>query len=227
MIRRIKNFLRRERLRRLGLAEELACERVTCGTEGGAWVVCPAGLSRESVVYSFGLGRDVSFDLDVIRNWGAQVHGFDPTPASLEWLREQSLPPQFHLHPYGLGAVDGEVTFFPPRRKTSSHFSPVQRYRRATAGIKAEVRRLDSIVRDLGHDRIDVLKIDIEGGEYAVLGDVVRCPATVKQLLVEFHHGFEGISIGHTVGALRMLRDAGFRIFSISDRVKEFSLMRV
>src|SRR5262245_14315827 len=49
----------------------------------------------------------------------------------------------------------------------------------------APAERLPTIARRLGHQRIDVLKIDIEGGEYAVLDDLLRSGPAVRQLLVE------------------------------------------
>ncbi|GIS18490.1 MAG: hypothetical protein CM15mP120_04060 [Pseudomonadota bacterium] len=44
-------------------------------------------------------------------------------------------------------------------------------------------------MRDLGHDHLDVLKMDIEGAEYAVLDDMLQSNILPDQLLVEFHHG--------------------------------------
>lgn len=215
------------RLASRGIREELTCEKVSCGTGEGAWLVHPDGLGADSVVYSFGLGTDISFDLDMIRRWGAPVHGFDPTPASLAWLHTQQLPESFHIHPYGLGAVDGDVTFFPPRRATSSHFSPVPRYRESGEGSTFPVRRLSSIVHEMGHKRIDLLKIDIEGGEYDVIGDIVRCTVPVRQLLLEFHHCYATIPLSRTIEALGTLRAHGFRIFAISERTYEISMLHV
>jgi len=33
-----------------------------------------------AVVYSLGIGEDISFDLALIEKYGARVHAFDPTP---------------------------------------------------------------------------------------------------------------------------------------------------
>jgi Methyltransferase FkbM domain len=71
-----------------------------------------------------------------------------------------------------------------------------------------------------------VLKLDVEGGEYDVLGDLLRHPPTVLQLLVEFHHGAAGIPFAATVAAVAALRGAGYRLFHRSRRGLELSFAR-
>ena len=41
-------------------------------------------------------------------------------------------------------------------------------------------------MRELGHDAIDLLKIDIEGAEYEVLSDLVASRIPVRAICVEF-----------------------------------------
>ena len=40
--------------------------------------------------------------------------------------------------------------------------------------VAVPVSRLSTIMSELGHERLDVLKMDIEGAEYAVLDDMLR-----------------------------------------------------
>ena len=64
------------------------------------------------------------------------------------------------------------------------------------------------MMRDLGHDHLDVLKMDIEGAEYAVLDDMLQSDILPDQLLVEFHHG------KRKKGRFRLRKRAsGLRIF--------------
>lgn len=56
--------------------------------------------------------------------------------------------------------------------------------------FKVPVRTLQTMLSTLGHKRIDVLKIDIEGSEYAFLEeafDTLGC-LPVNQIILEFHH---------------------------------------
>lgn len=227
MLRRLKNAWRRRRLAKAGVVVEMDCPRAVYGGGGGSWTLCPATLRADSVIYSVGIGRDLSFDHDVIREHQATVHAFDPTPASLAWVRGQMLPPELKVHAYGLADVDGQIAFHPPRRARSAHYTPVRRYKTADAPpVMAPVKALPTIMAELGHDHIDLLKMDIEGGEYAVIDAIVKMALPVRQLLIEFHHMYETIPLARTVAAVHSLRRIGFKVFAISDRAYEISLLK-
>jgi len=81
------------------------------------------------------------------------------------------------------------------------------------------------MMEKLGHERIDLLKIDVEGAEYGILdslNDVAELPA---QLLVEFHHRFPGIGKQRTVDCIDNLRKLGYRIFSVSETGREVGFL--
>ena len=82
---------------------------VSLGTEYGAWSICPTGLGSDSIIYSVGIGTDISFDLALIERYGVTVHAFDPTPRSIAWLETQSLPARFKWRQIGLAAYDGHL----------------------------------------------------------------------------------------------------------------------
>lgn len=196
------------------------------GSDYGGWNVVTGNLHAGSIVYSFGVGEDASFDVELIQRFGMTVHAFDPTPASIVWANEQALPPQFIMHPYGLATVDGDVTFYPP--ENSEHVSHTMLQRQATGdrAIKVPVRTLANIMRELGHETVDVLKMDIEGAEYEVLDALMSSEVRPRQVLVEFHHRFTDQGIAATTRALNLLKTAGYRLFSVSATVEEFCFIR-
>ncbi len=53
--------------------------------------------------------------------------------------------------------------------------------------FEAPCRSLPSIMRELGHEHIDFLKLDIEGAEYEVLQSVLAGIVAPYVLCVEFH----------------------------------------
>jgi len=97
------------------------------GSEYGGYFVVPDGLNSDAVVYSFGVGEDVSFDLSLINQYGLSVFAFDPTPKSVAWLGGQVLPPQFHHYAHALGTADGVATFFEPKDPNHVSHSLVRR----------------------------------------------------------------------------------------------------
>ena len=79
----------------------------------------------------------------------------------------------------------------------------------------------------LGHERIDVLKMDIEGAEYDVLPDILSSGLVVDQILVEFHHRLVVDGAAKTQDAVRLLRAHGYAPFAVSPGAEEVSFIRV
>lgn len=195
------------------------------GSEYGGWWVCPTGLTADSVIYSLGIGEDVTFDLSMIATYGVAVHAFDPTPKSMAYLRSRHLPDAFRLHELGVGSHDGPARFFPPENPAHISHSLVAPADDRGEAIEVEVRRLSSIMHDLDHSTIDVLKMDIEGAEYDVLDEILDGHLPVRQILVEFHHRFRGIGVDRTRRTVQRLNAAGYRIFAASISGEEYSFI--
>jgi hypothetical protein len=92
--------------------------------------------------------------------------------------------------------------------------------------IEAPVKTLSTIMRELNHTHIDILKMDIEGAEYAVLKNIVNSDVSIGQILVEFHHRFPQVSIKETIRTVEMLQKHGYQLFHVSDTAEEFSFIR-
>jgi FkbM family methyltransferase len=161
-------------------------ETLHVGTGWGGWSVVPELLSSESVVYSAGIGEDSTFDEGLIERFGCEVHGFDPTPkgrAHGEALAARE--PRFQMHPVGVWDEDTVLSFFAPRDPSHDSWSALN-LQRTDESVDFEVRRVPSLMRELGHERIDLLKIDVEGAEYRVLSDVLSAGLSIPQIAVEF-----------------------------------------
>lgn len=195
------------------------------GDEGGAWRIDPRGLSADSIVYSLGIGTEITFDLSLIATYGVTVHAFDPTPGAIEYVQGRQLPSCYKWHPVGVGRYDGEARFFPP--ENPAHISHTLLHRAGTSdtAIRVEIRRLSTIMRELGHTRLDVLKMDIEGAEYEVLDEILDQRLAIRQILVEFHHRFPEVGLESTRRAVRNLNAAGYRIFFVSDNGEEYGFI--
>lgn len=197
------------------------------GNVYGGFYACPDVLNSGSIVYSVGIGEDTSFDEAIIAHHGCQVHGFDPTPKAMAWLESRSdLPAAFAFHRYGLGAQTEMATFYLP--KISDHVSGsfvAQSNVDQGRAITVQLKSLPDIARELGHDRIDVFKMDIEGGEYAVLDSILSSPVWIGQLLLEFHERFFDDGRARTEAVIEKLRRQGFEIFAMSSNFEEISFI--
>lgn len=225
-LRTIKKFARAAAGQELWQTQQLRVDCLTLGGEHADWTILRSPLPPGSVVYSMGVGEDVSFDLELIGRFGVTVHAFDPTPRSIEWVRRQALPAEFVFHPFGVGTVDGMGQFAPPRNPQHVSHSLVHRDT-PWPTIEVPIHRLTTITRMLCHQQIDLLKMDIEGTEYDVIDDLVNSEIWVGQLLVEFHHRWQEVGLGRTRQAIRQLNAAGYRIFYVSASGGEYSFLNL
>ncbi|MBN1257229.1 MAG: FkbM family methyltransferase [Planctomycetes bacterium] len=199
------------------------------GSPYGGWVLIPEALALDSIIYSFGIGEDISFDRELLEACGGQIHGFDPTPKAIAWLKQQTLPQNYFSHFYGLAEFDGEAVFMPPAEAEYTSYAmtfpaQVNQGKAATEVVTAPVKRLVTIMKVLGHTRIDLLKMDIEGAEYAVINDILRSDLRPRQWLIEFHHRGR-TNLYQTWLAVRSLRRCGWQLFHVSDTGYEFSFI--
>jgi FkbM family methyltransferase len=228
-LRELLRYLRRRGTAAVGLdvhfSNDIECSRLLLGNEGARWCIWPDMISADSVVYTFGVGEDVSAELQLIRRFGLHVYAFDPTPRSVTWVRGQSFPPQFGFYEYGLAAFDGVASFQPPANSLHVSHSMIMRHDHPAEVIHAPVRRLSALMAELGHRHIDVLKMDIEGAEYDVIDEVLKSGIVPGQWLIEFHHRWQEIGIEATRRAVASLRRNGYLLFYMSAVGQEFSFV--
>lgn len=202
------------------------CTRIWYGNTYGGFYVHPNVLSQTSVVYSFGIDEDVSFDLEMIRQHQCQVIGFDPTPKSIKWVDQQQLPPHFLFKAYGIGVISGEQKFHLPKNPDYVSGSALSHNNVSVDDvITVEMKCIEDIMAELGHHYIDVLKMDIEGSEYDVIASILNSNIKVGQLLVEFHHRFFNDGFQRNKRAIKLLRSKGYVLFAISESGEELSFI--
>lgn len=179
------------------------------GSDWGGWDVAAEDLSQHSVIYSGGIGQDATFDVAMIDAIGCEVHAFDPTPLGRAYAEQVAArEPNFHFYPWGLWHEDGVKHFYAPYNPGHDSYSIVNLGgTSAERAVTCDVRRLPTIMTALGHDRIDLLKIDIEGAEHAVLGDMLNNHLDVRQVCVEFD---QPAPLRRTLSLIRTLREHGY-----------------
>jgi FkbM family methyltransferase len=194
------------------------------GTRFAQYDVFHEVLDERSIVYSFGIGEDLSFDLAMIDEFGCGIHAFDPTPRSLEWVRSESLPPEIQVYEWGIAGDDGLLAFAPP---SDARFVSYTAARTGGSGtVSLTVKSLAQTMRELGHERVDVLKLDVEGSEYDVLDTLCESNLDVRQVLVEFHHRILRLGPEPTRRTVLRLRRAGYRVFAKSEDSEVVSFIR-
>lgn len=224
---RVKNWIK-ARLGKITFVEvETRKNKKWYGSSYGGFFVCPDLIHEGSIVYSFGIGTDVTFDMQMIANHGCKVYGFDPTPKSILWIDQQHLPDQFKFLNYGIGDKTEKVWFNLPKNPDHVSGSVVAHgLVENQNGTEVQLKTLADICRELSHTHIDVLKMDIEGSEYPVMEDILSSDISITQILVETHERFftDGKAKGEAFFA--SLKRAGYKIFAVSDSYQEISLIK-
>lgn len=147
------------------IAPQICCQRERHGSESCGWEICSDGLGREYIIYSFGIGEDATFEASLITHYGITVHAFVPTPKSIQRVERQGFPQRFRMHPFGLAETDGQIEFALPKNPEHVSGSIILTEHTGSEKISVEVKKLRNIMQENGHNRIDLLKMDIEGAE--------------------------------------------------------------
>jgi FkbM family methyltransferase len=154
----------------------------------GSWVIPAAAIEPSWVCYSVGAGGNVEFDLELIARYGVTVRSFD---AVADYVREaeQSAAgePRFSAHHAAIAAVDGPVRMQVTHDPQSQSVSPAGLYE-SDRFVELPGRSLRSLMQELGDERIDLLKLDIEGGEYELLPKLDLRSLGVKVFATQLHH---------------------------------------
>ncbi|MCL3838275.1 FkbM family methyltransferase [Aeromicrobium duanguangcaii] len=191
--------------------DERRSDLIRLGTPYGGWWVPESLLGPESVCYLGGIGTDISFDLAMIERFGCRVWGIDPTPKALDWLADQTLPEQFSFLPVGLAGERGELKFFLP--ENPEHVSAsVKNLQNTGDFFTAPVQTIAQTMEALGHDHVDLVKLDIEGAEHETIRRMLADGIHPKVLLVEYD---QPEPVAWPRATTRLLRENGYRLVKL------------
>lgn len=184
------------------------------GTNYGGWIIPKnINLDKNSIVYSGGVGEDISFDIKLQTKYDCNIILIDPTEKAKDhfienklyysskkkhefkgniqsdyYIQIQNETPDFNKFIYvdkGLWNKNTTLKFY----KQSNHEYVSQSLINGMFSTNYDIVNVDSIkniMNDLSHNRIDLLKLDIEGAENIVLEQMLDDKIYPKYLCVEF-----------------------------------------
>lgn len=236
---------------RLPIHTEIPAERL--GTPYGGWIIPQNKLHKDSICYLVGAGEDISFDLALIEKFACPAHIFDPTPRAIEHVTRaqhniaqgaktpcQTSPTGFYpdysptiaekikLHPVGVWNENTHLRFFAPSNEAYVSHSLVN-LQQSERYIEVPVERLKTIMGRLGHERIDLLKIDIEGAEYQVIESIIEDHLSIDILCIEFDESaanhFDRRYMQRIKAALESLISLGYLIVAKERNCHNYTLL--
>ena len=182
------------------------------GNDYCGWSIPVDLLGPNSVVVDVGLGEDISFSRSLTQKYSCTVHGFDPTPRAIRYVK-QLADPKVELHEFGVAAKRGQATFYLPNDDAHVSGSLSLASHVGQRAIEVSLITLGDIFTLLGAERIHLLKLDIEGAEFDLIDDehFKDCAGRIDCLCIEFHHRWSTFGKVSTLKAVQRLRGLGFR----------------
>jgi len=146
-----------------------------------------ADLDSDSVILDVGAFRG-EVAQTFVDLYGARVHSFEPEPSLVDLLRERAAAePRIVVHPFGLGRADARLTM-QIDGPASTVFGDDGR-EDVVGRTQVEIRDAAEVFDELGLDRIDFMKVNIEGGEFDLIERLHETGwlPRIRYVLVQFH----------------------------------------
>ena len=86
-----------------------------------------------------------------------------PIPKSIDWIEKQNLTPNFTFHKIGIVDFDGTAQFHPPNNPNYVSHSIINSSSNLDNFIEVPVKCINTILKQLKIDAIEIMKMDIEG----------------------------------------------------------------
>jgi FkbM family methyltransferase len=182
------------------------------GTEYGGWFIPTNNtLNETSIIYSGGVGEDISFDLLISEKYNSNIFLIDPTKKSKKhyiesiqyfhnnipftgniqndyYYKIKNLKPNFdkiHYLELGLWSKNDTLKFY--KQNNPNYVS--QSVINGMFGDNYDIIQVDSIKNIMDnnkHKHIDLLKLDIEGAEIETLNEMLNNNIYPTIICVEF-----------------------------------------
>jgi FkbM family methyltransferase len=193
-------------------------------------------LNKNSICYCIGAGEDISFDTELKILYDAEVFIFDPTPEGKNYFAKlneytangktliidgnnsftyrinKNQLDEIKFIDKGVWDQDTVLKFYAPDAEDYVSHS-VYLFKESNNYIEAPVDRLSNFMKKFNHHTVDLVKMEIEGAEYAVLDTIIKDKLDVKIICVEFDEVFHAKGLGYLLRIKKtcdQLKKAGY-----------------
>jgi len=202
------------------------------GSNNKGWSIPKNLITENSVCYCASTGEDINFDFALIEHFNASVYSFNPVPNTIQYIQatidiikhgeaaccnnssivsaiDANELDKFSFFPMGLWDNDVICTYYGSTNSNSFFYSvDIQETQPC---FEAPCKKLSTIMYELGHSAIDLLKLDIGGAEYPVLLNLIKEGILPKVLCITF---YEVKNYNKSI-LLEKLIDAGYGVLHV------------
>ena len=217
------------------------------GTKYGGWYVPEEmDLNEDSIIYSAGVGEDISFDLLLSDKYKSHIYLIDPTKRALKHY--ESIYEGYIGNDWDFSGQDiqkdywGIISELSPNLKKMYYvkkglwkgrdimkFYKQENEKYVSQSLmgnmfgkeydKVEVLSVKDLMKEKQNTKIDLLKMDIEGAEVEVLNNMLDDEIYPKYLCIEFDLALKGKDTENgTKKILERLMRSGYRMLK-NDRM--------
>lgn len=139
--------------------------------------ICEHNLTPESTVFDVG-GYFGNWSHDMFKRYGCNIVIFEPIKEYFDFLKMRfDGNDKIRIFNFGLDQMTRETQFRILGAATGA-------FTHSSETETVQIRDFEEVVKD--YDSIDLISINIEGGEYGLMPRVIDCPK-VKAVQVQFH----------------------------------------
>lgn len=177
------------------------------------WVIPSEYVRPGAICYCAGVGENIDLELRLGDHYGARVLALDPTPRAIRFIETLSLgADRLTFLPVGLWSEDVTLKFYEPDNPLHVSHSVVEDPTSGKQFFEAPCKKLSTLMRENRHAVIDLLKMNIEGAEYEVLGKMMEDEIRPRVLMFTIEGKsplFDGIRLA------KRLRTYGYRLVGL------------
>jgi len=177
-------------------------------------------FNKDSVVIDVGCADDPDLSLHFIKKFDVFAYGVDPTKKHFPSLKrvEQENSKFKHL-PYAVADKKSKLVFYESVEHHSGSLLKNHNNVQNDSIVEYEVDALTipDVIAETKMQKVDYLKIDLEGAEFALLEKIKKKDVeNVDQLFIEFHHHcIDDKTIQDTNKLVEKISAFGYRSFTI------------
>lgn len=168
-------------------------------------------ITPDWICYCVGVGEDISLDRHLAERRGTHVWAFDPTPRAITYMQRSAYDrDRIHFVPVGVWNEDTVLRFHAPANPAWVSHSAMGS-QGGEGYFDATCKSLPTLMRELGHDRVDLLKLNIEGAEHVVLESVLSSRLHPRVLTLTYE---QPAAFAKAIAWTRRLRAEGYRLLA-------------
>tara|TARA_B110000238_G_C16059506_1_gene409771 strand:+ start:370 stop:1047 length:678 start_codon:yes stop_codon:yes gene_type:complete len=219
------------------------------GTSYGCGDIPNDFIDSNSIIYSFGAGEDIHWEVDIAKEFNCKVYVFDPTPRAIDHFHEfctkvnnneeytscldlpynanKKVVENLNFRDVALWNEDKIIKFFEPSNSKDVSYS-INNIQSSNDYIEVQALCLSSIMKLNKHTHIDYIKIDIEGAEYDIINDLINKNNNIKVIYLECHYSKSLSPLQNVKRVYRFINEIifhGFEIIHVREN-RYFTLMR-